>query len=87
MPGAPNAETALLSIILDLGWFGFGWSSGPYYTVSLGIMRFGLSVPSFDRLMAQTVKAVRESKAREGVGTHAFLETNFSQHPKVRGSR
>ncbi|UZO91733.1 hypothetical protein [Roseomonas mucosa] len=77
----------MLSIILDLGWYGFGWSSGPYYTVSLGILRLGLSVPALDRLMAQTVKAVRESGAREGAGTRAFLETNFSQHPEVRGGR
>lgn len=48
-----------MSLILDFGWYGFGVASGPIRSVSLGVIRIGISIPALDKLLAREAAAKR----------------------------
>ena len=52
----------MLTITIDIGWYGFGYDRQAMHYLSLGLVRLGLSIPALDRVLH------REAAARRALG-------------------
>ena len=52
----------MLTITIDIGWYGFGVHRDSIPYLSLGLIRLGLSIPALDRVLH------REAAARRALG-------------------
>ncbi|MCK8788301.1 hypothetical protein M0638_28520 [Roseomonas sp. NAR14] len=53
----------MLTIMLDVGWYGLGLTTRPVFYLSLGIVRLGVSIPALDRLLRREADDLRARRA------------------------